>query len=297
MRRSIVGILLSVLTFAVGFGIASIRWRSTPSASSPPAIECLTPPHVPEAPKVETPKAPDFIADITGLTDFEDIDYDDLKTKLIDVHGSENLYWESELEVKGGEQWLGLFEKNEKLYLKKTKVTLKSLPKGEKYDEDYVSLATSDSGKPVFLLKNARGLKQGSVDTLYLKPSSEEMERRRLYDKPVTLGYEEFFSLGKKDYALRVNRGLTNSNQKVTALTLSLGGVSQAITYAPFFDMEDRVGRLIWVGDLDRDKKLDLYLDYSGYESCGFSAGLYLSTAAKKGELVRQVAVFSAGGC
>lgn len=252
----------------------------------------------PETSKPALSLTPDFVAEITDLTNFADIGEQDFKMKLVDVHEHTNFYRKSEVVAKNGERWLGLFEDNQKFYLRTTKVRVKLDPKYEGYgDDDYVSLTTSDDGSPVFLLRNARGLKSGPVESLYLRPSYEEIEKRRLYDKPTSVGYEEYFSLGGKEYAIRVSRGLTKENMKVVAMTLSVDGTAQPITYLPYNSEEDTVGHPVWVGDLDGDDKLDLYMDHDGYESCGFSSRLFLSSAAKKGELVRQVAAFGTAGC
>ncbi|MEO5859131.1 MAG: hypothetical protein ABIR33_09305 [Pyrinomonadaceae bacterium] len=303
MRRSIIGIFLSIVTFSVGFAIAGIRWQSAIDAQPPSrTIEC--PEVVAQAPKVEVPKpieaaTPDFIAQLTDLEDFADQGYSEaFKTKLVDVHEHENAYRSSEVIAKSGERWIGLFEKNERLYLKTTLVNVKYDPTYEGYgDEDYVRLTTRESGNPVFVLKNARPLKSGSIESAYLRPTYREMERRRLYDKPTKVGFEEYYTIGGKEYAIRVNRGLTKANEKVVAMMLSVGETSQAITYLPYNSDEDTVGHIVWVGDLDGDRKLDLYLEGDGYEKCGFYSSLLLSTAAKKGELVRQVASFGTAGC
>ncbi|MEQ1764208.1 MAG: hypothetical protein ABL984_13845 [Pyrinomonadaceae bacterium] len=303
MRRSVIGILLSIVTFSVGFGIASIRWRSATDVQPPPplTIECTE--EVAQAPQAEVPKAaapatPEFIAQITDLEEFADQGYGDFKMKLVDIHEHENVYRKSEVIAKNDEQWFGLFEKGEKLYLKKTRVNVKFDPTYEGYgDEDYMRLTTSDRGNPVFVLKNARNLKAGAIESAYLRPNYREMERRRLYDKPTKVGFEEYYSIGGNEYAIRVNRGLTKANEKVVAMMLSVGDTSQAITYLPYNSDEDTVGHIVWVGDLDGDKKLDLYLEGDGYEKCGFYSRLLLSTAAKKGELVKQVASFGTAGC
>lgn len=304
MRRSVIGILLSIFTFSVGFAIASVRWRSATDVQPhpPQMIEC--PEAVAQRPQVEVPKpiaaaTPEYFADITDLDGFADEGYrEDFSVKLVDIHEHENAYRKSEVIAKNGEQWFGLFEKDEKLYLKKTRVNVKFDPTYEGYgDEDYMRLTTSDSGNPIFVLKNARSLQAGSIESSYLRPNYREMERRRLYDKPTKVGFEEYYSIGGKEYAIRVKRGLTKTNEKVVAMMLSVGDTSQAITYLPYNSDEDTVGRIVWVGDLDGDKKLDLYLEGDGYEKCGFYSRLLLSTAAKKGELVRQVASFGTAGC
>jgi hypothetical protein len=90
---------------------------------------------------------------------------------------------------------------------------------------------------------------------------------------------------------------LTKSKEKILALVLESGKSSQIIHFIYYHEFGDWVGSLLWVGDLDRDGKLDLYMDFYGYEKGGYGSGLFLSSEAEKGELVKQVADFSASGC
>ena len=53
---------------------------------------------------------------------------------------------------------------------------------------------------------------------------------------------------------------------------------------------------IVWAGDLDRDDKLDLLMNLSGHYA-GSVLGLFLSSAAGKGELVGQVARFAWSSC
>lgn len=301
MKRSFIGILSFILTFVLGFGLASLRGPSQEIVSEPQPNEC--PPLVVTLPQEHVPETrqttiPDFIPEFTDLTDFADVGLLDFKMKLVDIHEHENAYRKSEVIAKNGEQWLGLFQSNDKYYLRNKKVNVKFDPKYEGYgDEDYMRLTTTDPGNPVFILKNAKNLKAGQIESLYLRPTYDEIQRRRLYDKPLAIGYEEYFSLGETEFVLRVTRGLTKENERIVVLMLTVNGIRQAITYAPYSSDEDTVGHLVWVGDLDGDRKLDVYLDHSVSESCGYSSSLFLSSAAKKGELVRQVAAFGTAGC
>ena len=76
MRRSIIGILLSIVTFSFGFGIASIRWWSATDVPAPPQlIECpeaVAQTSQAEVSKPVEPTTPDFVAQITDLAEFAD---------------------------------------------------------------------------------------------------------------------------------------------------------------------------------------------------------------------------------
>jgi hypothetical protein len=58
----------------------------------------------------------------------------------------------------------------------------------------------------------------------------------------------------------------------------------------------DATPRLVWAGDLDRDSKLDLLFDATYHYNVTHLV-LYLSSAAKEGELVGKVAEWKTTGC
>ncbi len=63
----------------------------------------------------------------------------------------------------------------------------------------------------------------------------------------------------------------------------------------PYIKVTD-LGNLYWVGDLDRDGKPDFFTNLYLNEN-GDYLNLYLSSRAKKGKLVKKVAVFATSGC
>jgi hypothetical protein len=53
---------------------------------------------------------------------------------------------------------------------------------------------------------------------------------------------------------------------------------------------------LVWAGDLDRDGKLDLYVDVTQHYDVS-ERRLFLSAPARRGRLVKEVVAFVTGGC
>ena len=99
--------------------------------------------------------------------------------------------------------------------------------------------------------------------------------------------------LNGSKYELRI----TAKNQYLEKAVISLRheGVSQVIFRMPEFVDEAHVS-LRFAGDLDHDGKLDLIMSNSGKYSY-HPLQLYLSSAAKSGELVREVATWDRYGC
>lgn len=236
-----------------------------------------------------------FTPEIFGLKDFSDSKDFHESFKLVDVinHGSN--YRSEEVIAKNGQVWLGLFKDQENFYLKNTKV--KIIPDGETgYDDQkFVSIKLKNKSVPLFLVKNARKLKERDVKTLFNAKSFEDEETE---DNTNTMyrGFLREFQIGERKYTLRIKDALTESGDKVLALVLESENISQVVTYGPYFD-NDFLGDLLWVGDLDGDDKLDFYMNFNDWEKGSFSSSLFLSSEAGKGNLVKEVAGFWSAGC
>jgi hypothetical protein len=79
-----------------------------------------------------------------------------------------------------------------------------------------------------------------------------------------------------------------------STLTLHGGGISQTLFSLTEHDAAS--WQLLWAGDLDGDGKLDLLLNLSAHYNVS-ARRLFLSSAARQGEAVREVAVFETTGC
>lgn len=249
---------------------------------------------------VSEPKPePKFEPKIFDLPDYSEADeIPKYKMKLMDIVETGNNFDKEEIEeAKSSEIWLGLFEKNDGFYLRDTKIKIRPEHRKNYGRRDSLTIKLDRKGKPVFLLKNAGKLRKGKVKTLYRRPSYDEAERLGIELKPMKIGFAQKFKLGKRIYNLEVKAGLTKSNEKRSVLILKTGNKSQILYFNLYFEAGDNIGSLLWVGDLDRDGKLDLYLDFYTFEKGGFDSGLFLSSEAEKGDLVKQVADFGTLGC
>lgn len=220
------------------------------------------------------------------------------KTRLLETGD----YYGEDIKANSGEKWLGLFNENGKTSLRFTKIEVKRtdeyIPGGKKpIHEIRKTVTVSDKNQPLFLLKNAKKLSIGEVKTLYRQPSDEELEKQEIETLSLVKGFVQEFQLGDKTYTFRVKEGLTKSNEKSLALILETEQTSQIIHTINYSEPGDWVGSLLWVGDLDRDSKLDLYMEFYNYEKGSYSTGLFLSSEAENGKLLKKVAVFSTLGC
>lgn len=110
-------------------------------------------------------------------------------------------------------------------------------------------------------------------------------------------GFKKDFALNGKTFTLKVvNENSTEENiSDGTKLMLTSGNVEQIV----YPTAGERVGEfwyLLWAGDLDGDGKLDFYADVSDHYNSSMPT-LFLSSEAKKGKLVKDVAGIRTVGC
>lgn len=243
----------------------------------------------------QTRSESEFKPEITVKDDYWDDKERKFKIKLIDMLEYGDGFRKEEVLAKSGETWLGLFKEKDKFVLQATKVKV-SPERRPNYAND-VMLKLDKSSKPKFLLKNAGKLRTGEVATLFSRPTSEEIQESDAEYESMKKDFIREFHLKNQKYTFRVKNGLTESGDKVLILFLESGNKTQIITIDSFFEEGDFVGDLLWVGDLDRDGKLDFYMNYNSHEKGGYGASLFLSSEAEKDKLVKEVAYFGTLGC
>ena len=273
--------------------------------------------HTPESPSVVDARSFDSqiqqpapaATPVATKSDNSEVEFDKLETlldyvdisesnDLIDLLQTEGIYRESEVVANNGEKWLVLFEQGGEYSLHPATAEVKKKRTqsyvGDEYD---VQLSFNRTGVALFAIRSSIGLKRGAVTTLYHRPSQDEIDQRNLPIGSMQTGYKRDFNLNGTWYTLRVSRAMDSSGQKVGVLVLEHEGFKQIIAtnyYEPGYG--ETIGELLWVGDLDRDGKLDLYFDEDN-EKGYFRVGLYLSSAAEPGKLVKLAATFGTLGC
>lgn len=202
-----------------------------------------------------------------------------------------------EVKARSGEKWLGLYVTKRGSFLAESTLKVKRVF-DPIIDEDEQkptgkSVSVDRREEPVFLVKNAEMLKPGSVTTVYRGGHDESHSFGK---KPrVTL------KLGGQTYRLNIVSPKRLAPEAVGLLPadakLSLtSGSSTQIVYSLNNNSDDLGWYLLWAGDLDGDGKLDLYLSLS-YHYNVTQRRLFLSSQARAGRLVGQVAEFVTTGC
>jgi hypothetical protein len=229
--------------------------------------------------RIETIIKPEILAE---NNDWKEEDKSKFKIKLLETgegfHGNE-------INAKSGETWLGLFKEKNKYNLRSVKIKVRpgfdgvSDEPGEMTGKDVI---VAGKRQPLFLVKNAEMLREDEIKTIFYAQSFDDAVR--LHN-----GFVAEYKLNDKKYTLRVEGG-TNSS----TLILESDNKKQILYFVD--GMGDIGWELYWVGDLDKDGKLDLYADIPVFYNFS-QKRLFLSSQAEDGKLVKQVALFHTTGC
>lgn len=202
-----------------------------------------------------------------------------------------------EIAARTGQRWLGLYVNGRGSVLRYSRIRVRTV------SDDVTDYGTKKkTGKevsvhsapgPVFLLSRAPILKPGPVISLF----REKADFNRGLEKfPVEL------KLGRKSYLLKVigadksSSLCRDSSFPRNARLVLVAGKSVQTLYQLDDCGNDPSWYLLWAGDLDRDGKLDLYVNVTQHYDVS-ERRLFLSSTASKGKLVRNVATFVNGGC
>lgn len=225
--------------------------------------------------RIETKISPEIFVE---LKNWKNEDESNFKVKLLEIgefHGGD-------LKEKSSKNWIGLFKEKGDFILRATEVKVRHIP--DILDNEDLKLtgrqvSVKNDQTPIFLLKNADFLKEGKVKTLFHSVNGISLEN----------GLTAEYQLNDRKYTLSVI-GEENSS----TLILESEGERQIVYSVD--KMGDGGWNLYWIGDLDGDGKLDLYANLTDHYNF-VEPRLFLSSQAKNGKLIQQVAMFHISGC
>jgi hypothetical protein len=199
-----------------------------------------------------------------------------------------------ELTARSGEVWLGLFPTASGYALRPTTLKVKAVPDPlaeSENDRSGKEVTVSDAREPLFLVKAAGRLRPRAVPTAFAGDMSLEA------GSPLRLALHgtEYLLIVDGERASEIEQSPSDSGLPQRAkLILGAGAITQQLFAMTSHD--EASWQLLWAGDLDGDGKLDLFLDLSTHYNVS-TRRLFLSTAAKKGQAVGEVAIFETVGC
>ncbi len=293
MRNIVVGFSTFTIALAIGIflGIDSLPISELTTPVEQNSISSL-PPVITEKSSVMPDISP------SNLAELEWSEQHDSKFKIQLLELGEAFHGD-QVNAKSGESWIGLFRKNNHYFLKTTKIKITAAHdvvvdgKDERIKTGK-TVATATNLPAVFLLKNVRGLREGAITTLfYADPNDDEDNETGSLKNGTT----REFDFNGSHYVLRVENQLSQDEflEKGSKLVLVRDGREQVLRYLKD-GCDDCSWSLNWVGDVDRDGKLDYYFQLNGHYN-SIDQRLFLSSKAKQGELLRYVARFWTNGC
>jgi hypothetical protein len=203
-----------------------------------------------------------------------------------------------EIHAKSGQKWLGLFVDRRRSALRYSTIRVQRV-----FDEmtDYGSkqktgkrVSVNSHGRPLLLISHTTALTPGPVITSFKMKEGE-----------YSYGLDQFplnLRLGHRSYIVKVvgpdqkTQPCPNINFPRNARLVLTSGRSQQVLYTLDVCGNDPNWYLVWAGDLDRDGKLDLYVNVTQHYDIS-ERKLFLSSQARRGRLVREVGSFETGGC
>lgn len=200
-------------------------------------------------------------------------------------------YHQDEVKVKSRLTWLGLFPQANVYILKPVPVKINTVydpvenePGGRKTGQQ---VSVAGAIEPLFLVRGIAGLKPGHVETCDISNG-----------KPLLIGTTLKLKIGRNNTTLSA-RGIQKDRMvNEYSVTIESNGIKQIILKEKQLDLisEDNGPKLLWAGDLDRDGKLDFLIDTT-YHYNMRRPTLFLSSKAKPGQLVQEVASITSVGC
>lgn len=198
-----------------------------------------------------------------------------------------DLFHGDEIAAKSGETYLALVCKREcVLQPAKIHVSTEFDPVVDAEGEATGKRVSAVGVDDVFLLRSKR-LQPGLVPAA--TPRSTEL---------LPVAKAQTITLGAKTYVLHYRCASAPDPEGFAdcALVLSSGGMTQVLAQFDATGNPDAEQYVNFAGDLDHDGKLDLVANISGHWN-EWRPALFLSSAAKSGDLVGRVAELVATGC
>jgi hypothetical protein len=183
-----------------------------------------------------------------------------------------------EVKARTGQQWVGLYREDGEWAVRWTPIRVVS--------RDSTRVIAAGPVQPVMLVRGLN-LRDGAlVETSYYRANPTPFRgNERIETKLGEMQY--VISVISKDPVTGIYGGAD--------LRLAQGSVTQTIYSLPNGG-NDPVWRILWMGDLDGDGKLDIYADLGGHYAASERI-LFLSTMANPGALVGVFATLLSSRC
>ncbi len=174
-----------------------------------------------------------------------------------------------EVPYRSGERWLGLFRERDETILKWTTIDIK---RGKDPILQDTEVSVRNSSSAIFLLKGAKELQLGNVDTMF------DAEDHADFTIDDCSDLRSSFRIRGSFWRLCNENSYGNGFPKKSS-SLNLSGPAfdpVSLTSLPD-DCDDCSWKLVWVGDLDNDSRPDFLIDVSSHYN-SYEPTLFLSS-------------------
>lgn len=183
---------------------------------------------------------------------------------------------------ESGQRWYAISRAESTITLAETIVEVTEVP--HQCTGAATRITALDADDPLFLMRGSSLFQPGVLDSVhedarFLYPAEQLPLRLDSGEWFVFLAYGSATPAGVSDYVVQ----------------LSHKSAMQTLAEFSQVDIDGRP-KLVWAGDLDRDGRLDALLDLTTHYA-GHLYVLFLSSAARRGQLVERVAEFPVSGC
>ena len=201
-----------------------------------------------------------------------------------------------EVSAQSGEKWLGLHITDDYhsmlLHYRLTIEAVNDLTVDEEGQSTGKKVSVDLPLAPLFLIKGARNVSAGPVTTVF-----DEGARSGTLGESSALT----LNLGEQSYVLKVTGSedtakCPDQSLPRNARLVLVNGEFKQVLYSLQDCGSDPSWSLVWAGDLDRDGKLDLYVNVTQHYNSS-ERKLFLSSQASEGQLVKEAAEFVTSGC
>ena len=212
------------------------------------------------------------------------------------------LWHGDEITAESGPAWWGIFPEGDGFTLQSAPVTI-TIEHDAVVDEEGQAtgkmVKVPQEAEPVLLVRGLPNAREGRLDTVPIEKGDNFLLPSQ--SLRLSMGKEK----RKSDVQLLAVGKAVEMNHAAAALIhdyrfLLYSGdepnvhIQELARVEPF--AMDGTPRIVWAGDIDRDGKIDLLLDTT-YHYNLTRLVLYLSSAAKEGEIVGKVAEWKTMGC
>ena len=193
-------------------------------------------------------------------------------------------FYAESVSAKSGEVWLGLYQVGADYELRNSTLAVNE-SRNELMETDFKEVQTNQPSEPLFLVRGLEELQPGKVGAIihdgeFIYPGHMKLFRY----------LRDYYTLAAAGEAIE-RRPFEVGLSKYKLMLWASGRSQTLVESAVGFD--DALPRVIWAGDLDRDGKIDLFMDTARHYQITEYA-LFLSSAANDGEIVGQVATWGA---